>query len=331
MTEENIRTLTPEQLREVQLKMLEIFLYYKKFCEDHNLMFFIFGGSCIGAIRHEGFIPWDDDIDVAMPRPDYERFKICWEKDGDKKHYTYCRTNREKNYHHSAASLRDNYTTFINRHSVNEDICHGFALEIVPFDGYPKSKISRCWQLLNAFAFNLYNFQRLPDNKGGVIRKLSQLMLAIVPSKRIRDDIWIFAEKQMTKYKWDDCDYVTELIGSTFKSIFYKHPKKYFDHVVYKKFEGYDVPLMAGYKYYLQNGFGDYMKLPPKEKRVPKLDTVLISTTEPYKKYKGIYYCVDTSVKKEKKKDMHYLLAVGVLGGIVVGMMYLVLKKVLKK
>ena len=95
----------------------------------------------------------------------------------------------------------------------------------------------------------------------------------------------------MTKYRWDDCEEVTELIGSI-KGMMLRHPKKDFDHVVYLDFEGHKVPVMAGYKRYLTEIWGDYMKLPPPEKRVAKHDAVYLSTTEPYKQFKGKYYCV---------------------------------------
>ncbi len=298
----SIRELTPDEIKKMQDKMLEILLYFKKFCDEHNLMFYLAGGSAIGALRHKGFIPWDDDIDCFMLRADYEKFKMYWEKDGDKENYTYCRSDREHNYHHGAASLRDNHTTFINKYGMDENICHGMAIEFGPIDGYPSNPFSRARQLFNAFVYALFNFQRLPNNKGKFLRYMAKVIYAIVPSKKIRDDIWIHAEKQMSKYKWEDCEYVTELIGSV-KGMMWKHPKEWFDHVVYKEFEGHRMPLMAGYDEYMHRIWGDYMQLPPVEKRVVRRDTVYISTTEPYTKFKGIYYCVAKLDKGDNQTD----------------------------
>ncbi|MCD7894887.1 MAG: LicD family protein [Erysipelotrichaceae bacterium] len=296
MEKENVRNLSLEETKIMQNKMLEILLYFKDFCDKYGLMFYLAGGCAIGAVRHKGFIPWDDDIDCFMPRDDYEKLKILWEQYGDKEKYTYCRTDRDYNYHHAAASLRDNNTTFINMHSKDEDICHGMALEFIPIDGCPKKLHSRVWQLINASAFVLFNNQRLPDNKGKFFRFMSKILYSIIRSKKIRDDIWIYAEKQLSKYKWEDCDYVTELIGSL-KGMMYKHPKSWFDHVVYKEFEGYDMPLMAGYDQYLHLIWGDYMQLPPEEQRVAKHNTVYLNTEVSYLKYKGIYYCVNKDDK----------------------------------
>ena len=230
----------------LQEKELEILLYFQKICEENNLTFYLCGGGLIGAVRHQGFIPWDDDIDIFMPRPDYEKLACIWDDVADTAHYSYCRTDRYHIYHDAGASIRDNYTTFINHHSVNEDICHGLALEIMPIDGCPKGKFARGLQLIFAMIFALFNAQRLPDNKGKLFRILSGLILYIFSASSIRYAIWRLAEKQMTKYKWDDCQEVTELIGSL-KGMCLRHPKLDFDHTVNLDFAGHKIPVMAGY------------------------------------------------------------------------------------
>lgn len=279
-------------IKELQSKTLEMLLFFDSFCKENNLKYFLCGGGLIGAIRHHGFIPWDDDIDLFMPRDDYEQLAVLWPQIVDSSKYMYCRTDLKHLYHDAGASIRDVNTTAINRHSVNEDICHGVALEIMPIDGCPNSKIKRCFQLYNAFVFNLFNVQRLPDNKGKLVRLLTSLVYKIVYSPKQRYKIWKRAEKRMSKYKWDDCDEVTELIGSI-KGMLLRHPKCDFFNVVYKDFEGYNFPVMAGYDRYLRLIWGDYMQLPPVEKRKAKHDYAYLSITEPYKQFKGKYYCCE--------------------------------------
>lgn len=286
MIEENIT-------KQIQQKELEMLLYFKNICNENNLRFYLCGGGLIGAIRHKGFIPWDDDIDLFMPRPDYERLKDVWTAKADTKHYSYCRTDRHLVYHDAGASIRDNYTTFINRHSANDDICHGLALEIMPIDSCPKSKLAGAFQMLNAMIFSLFNAQRLPDNKGKLLRVASSILYCIFFSKGMRYAIWRFAEKRMVRYKWDECDEVTELIGSL-KGMKLRHPKDDFDNVVLIDFEGHEIPVMKGYERYLRLIWGDYMQLPPVESRVAKHDAVYIDMNTPYTQYKGVYYCVKT-------------------------------------
>ena len=95
MGKEKFVNLSQEDLRNLQMKSLEILIYFKNFCEDHNLKFYLCGGCCIGAIRHKGFIPWDDDIDVFMPRKDYEKLFEIWDKYADTEMYS-CNRTTEK-------------------------------------------------------------------------------------------------------------------------------------------------------------------------------------------------------------------------------------------
>ena len=285
-----------DDLKSIQGKELEMLLYFQKICSEHNLRFYLCGGALIGAIRHKGFIPWDDDIDLFMPRPDYERLPTIWKAYADTKHYSYCRTTKTKVYHDAGASIRDNYTTFINRHSINDDICHGLALEIMPIDGCPKGKITRIIQIADAMIFALFNAQRIPNNKGWILKLLAKIIYKLIPSKKLRYYIWKKAEKRMTKYKWEDCNQVTELIGSL-RGMILRHPKVDFDNIVYKEFEGHQIPVMTGYDRYLKLIWGDYMKFPPVSERVAKHDTVFIDMDNSYRAYKGRYYCI----KKEKQ------------------------------
>lgn len=287
-----IKASSLDEIRSLQMKSLEILLYFKDFCEKHNLLFYFCGGCCIGAIRHKGFIPWDDDIDVFMPRQDYEKLAELWEKDADIGKYTYCRSNKEVNYHHTAASIRDNFTTFINKHSQNSDINHGLMIEIIPLDGCPNSKIERIKQMIYAMVYSLFNAQRLPNNQGKFLRIMSWFLLTIFRSPNLRYNIWKYSEKQMTKYRIEDCEYITELVTG-FKYLKLEYPKKIFKTAIYKEFEGYQLPVPIGYDTYLKMAFGDYMKFPPENKRVPKHDTVYINLNESYKNFKGIYYCLN--------------------------------------
>jgi len=288
----DLQNCSTDDLKKLQKKSLEILVYFKKFCEEHDLMFSLCGGTCIGAIRHEGFIPWDDDIDVFMLRDDYEKIKKLWPKYADTDRYVYCRTSKEENYHNIAASIRDKNTTFINRHSVDEDIVHGVGIDIIPLDGYPTTKIKRTWQILNTMIFSLFNAQRLPDNQGNLVRNFSKIIFSIIKSPNLRYKLWCFSERQLVKYPIEDGNHITQLL-SGFRFMKLKYPKEIFEEVVYKKFEGYEMPVPAGYDEYLTMAFGDYMSYPPEDDQVAKHDTVYINLEEPYTTYKGIYYCVE--------------------------------------
>lgn len=284
-----------ETSNKMKEKMLALLLYFRDFCEEHHLRFWLIGGGAIGAVREHGFIPWDDDVDVQMPSEDFDRFVALWEKYGDKKRYQFCKSTREVNYHHNGASLRDPNTTFICTYNQYNDICHGIALEIGRVFPTPDSKIKQYIQIFWGLTYSLFNNQRLPNNRGKAIRTLTKIIYKLVPSKKIRDDIWIYADKKRSKYKWDDCHFVKELWG---KISFTNFPKEWYETVVWFDFEGEKVPLPAGYHEYLTFAFGNYMQRPPKSERVAKHDLLFVDMDHPYTDYKGVYYFPD----KEKER-----------------------------
>lgn len=285
----SIDQMKQDGLRQLQLKCLAILVYFKGICEKNNLTFYLAGGTAIGALRHRGFIPWDDDVDVFMPRPDYEKLTRIWNEVADTSRYVFCRSTREVNYHHHAASIVDITTTFIEKRNVNSDIPQGVMMDVIPLDGCPDSKIKRFFQLYNALKFAALNPQRLPENKSKKIYYATKIMLSAVRSKHLRDSIWINAEKHMIKYGFYNNQNITELIGE-WHGMIAKHPLNDFVSTVDVSFEGYKMPLMRGYDPYLRSVFGDYMQLPPPEKRVPKTIIEYANLNEPYTKYKGIYY-----------------------------------------
>ena len=160
----------------------------------------------------------------------------------------------------------------------------------MPIDGCPKSKIKRGIQLFYAMQFSLFNVQRLPVNKGKAIRIMAGALYKVIGSKNLRYKLWKNAEKHMSKYKWEESDEATELIGSI-KGMMLRHPKEDFDNVIYVDFEEHKVPVMKGYDRYLKLIWGNYMELPPVEQRTAKHDAVFIDLENSYVKYKGKYYC----------------------------------------
>ena len=147
-------------VRDIQNKMLEILIYFRDFCEANDLKFTLCGGTCLGAVRHGGFIPWDDDVDVFMLREDYEKLQGLWEKNADTSRYSCVRSNETINIHHSATEIKDNNTTFINRHSAASDINHGLMIDVIPIDGIPKAGWRKTLQMIDAMIYCCFNFQR---------------------------------------------------------------------------------------------------------------------------------------------------------------------------
>lgn len=279
------------ELMALQKKSLEILQVFKEFCDKHHLLFYFCGGCCIGTIRHRGFIPWDDDIDVFMPRKDYEKLTELWPAEmGDTK-YRFCRSNEKEFLRSLLSAISDETTTFIKERQSDLDISHGVRLEILPLDGCPSSRSKRRLQILWALIYQLYMNQEAPTSKGRLFEWGGKLLLGMAPSWKRRYKIAKFAEKQMSKYPIESCDRITELCAR-YQYMVNEYPREAFESAQYQQFEGLEMPIPVGYDAYLQMAFGDYMSLPPEEQRIPKHEAVYIDVENSYKNYKGIYYSV---------------------------------------
>ncbi len=284
-------------LRKLQLKNLEIYEVLLDFCQKNNINIFFCGGCLIGTIRNKGFIPWDDDIDVFMPRDDYEKLKELWPKKGNTKDYELVVPSYNNHTKNQFMTFNDNNTTFIKDYETDLDINHGIRIDLIPIDGCPSSRLKRRIQKIWALTYSLYSTQVVPVKHGKMVTFLGRILLLLVPTKRLRWKIANLAERRMTKYKISDCSLITELCcGPKYMQNEYK--KEWFEEVIYKDFEGKKMPIPVGYDGYLSIAYGDYMKLPPKEKRVPEHDVVYCDLNNSYTKYKGKYYCVESEPTK---------------------------------
>ncbi|MBR6572917.1 MAG: LicD family protein [Clostridia bacterium] len=281
---------TEFSVKDIQNKMLDILLYFDSFCKENNLRYFLCGGTCLGAVRHKGFIPWDDDVDVFMLREDYEKLQSLWEENADKDKYACVRSNDKVNIHHSATEIKDNNTTFINKHSVDCDIHHGLMIDVIPIDGIPESSFLRILQMIDSMIYCCFNFQRLPEHKGKLIYYATKLALSVFKGDKIRYKIWKGAEKRISKYGTKNCKQVASFgEGATIMKM--RFPTQWFYTEKYLEFEGHNLPVPADFDEYLKISFGDYMQLPPEEDRIARHNAVFIDLENSYTKYKGIHYC----------------------------------------
>lgn len=283
-------------LKALQEKSLEILEVFQRFCQEHHLLFYFCGGCCIGTLRHGGFIPWDDDIDVFMPRTDYEKLAEIWPKEMGETPYAFCRSNEKQFFRSLLTAISDENTTFIKERQADLDISHGVRLEILPLDGCPNSRIRRKIQILWGLTYQIYMNQEAPTSKGKALELVGKAMLALVPGWKRRYHLAKFAEKQMSKYPFDACEKTTELCAR-YQYMRNEYPHAAFASAVNRSFEGRQMPIPVGYDDYLHMAFGDYMKLPPAEAQVPKHDAVLVDLKHGYRQYKGKYYCTEQKKK----------------------------------
>lgn len=278
-------------VQQIQNKMLDILVYFKEFCYKNGLKFTLCGGTCLGAVRHGGFIPWDDDVDVFMLREDYEKLQELWEKNADTSRYSCVRSNETINIHHSATEIKDNHTTFINRHSVDSDINHGLMIDVIPIDGVAESGLKRFLQMMDSMIYCCFNFQRLPEHKGKLTYYATKIALGVFRTPGIRYKIWKSAERRLARYGTESCAQVASF-GEGASIMRMRFPTEWFRNPVDVDFEGHPMPVPSNVDEYLRISFGDYMQLPPEGDRVARHSAVFVDLENSYTKYKGIHYCV---------------------------------------
>lgn len=284
--------LSQEELKKLQKKSLDMAVMFAEFCKRNDLLCYLCGGGCIGAIRHGGFIPWDDDLDFFMPRKDYDRFLQIWNKQPESLRYPLEYPTRHFVNHHLFANIRDKETTQILPEQQDIDLCHGVALDIIPIDGYAPTGFKRKMQCIYALTFQVFCSQVLPKKYGNLKKKACQILLGIFRGQGIRYAIWSFAKKRMTRFSIKDCEAITELYTGP-RYMKNKYPKEVFEKALWVDFEDVQLPIPVGYDTYLRMAFGDYMQLPSEENRVGHHDAVYLDLENSYKKYKGKYYCVE--------------------------------------
>ena len=251
---------TLKKLHEVEIKILDDFVLI---CKKYNLNYFLVGGTLLGAVRHQGFIPWDDDIDVGMPRKDYDKFIEIAKKELDEKYYLDCfETNKDCYFPY--AKLRKNNTIFDEEISTNLNNHKGIFIDIFPFENIKNaSKLGkiRAYFVKEIVETNFYKLKMLS------LKKLRHPITVLLLSIFKRRFLMKIQRKILRKNKDDNSTYMNALAGS------YAYEKELClrSNILPTKevvFEGKKYNGMNNNDYYLSKLYGDYMKLPPKEKRV---------------------------------------------------------------
>lgn len=279
--------LSPEQIRGLQLKELDLLIKFSEFCEQNSLTYYLCGGCLIGSLRYGKFIPWDDDADVFMPRADYEIFIKEWQKQRADGRFVLLNETDDTFTRNCFATLVDTSSTLIKNYQKDLDIPHGVAFDIFPIDPRPDRKIQKYCQYFWCIIYSLFRAQTIPEKHGGLMAKGSKLLLSVFKKYKTRKKIWKFAEKQMTKYCIEDCKNVCELCAGP-RIMKNEYPKELFEDTTEVYFEGHKFKVMKGYKKYLELAFGpDYMTPPPESEQVVSHDLYYLDLDAPCP-HKGI-------------------------------------------
>ena len=252
--------LTAQQLQQLKICERDMLAEFVRICDKHGIKYFVQGGTLLGTVRHGGFIPWDDDIDVSLPREDYEKFLTIAEK--ELPDYYFLQTkDTDPEYPNNFAKIRDSRTTFIESSAKNLKINHGAYIDIFPLDNYPSGKKAKVYELKKRLltqriykAFYMPHMSFIakiitmitvilfPSLKGAV-EKREKLFKSVAPTDRVVNNSGAWLDKEII-------------------------PREWVQGTIQMDFEGIKVNVSDKFDEWLTYVYGDYMSLPPENERV---------------------------------------------------------------
>lgn len=252
-------------IRELQLKELDILKEVDRICKKHDIKYFLSWGSVLGAIRHKGFIPWDDDIDISMYYNDYKKFNEICKKELDEKFFLQS-TDSDENYWEAWNKIRINNTVSMLK-DYSHINCHwGICIDLFPIYNVPNKKLLQLYQNMFALIYRILCMKPLLLNmkvKGK--KNILKNILKIIPNGMIKL-LKNFSLKQISIFENKNTYLCGEILSMGYKDSIFK--KDVFNEGINMKFEGEYYPIPYKYDEYLKQAYGDYMKLPKEEERI---------------------------------------------------------------
>lgn len=277
-----MKEITAEELKQIELSILKD---VAKFCDDNNIRYYLGGGTLLGAVRHKGFIPWDDDIDISMPRPDYIRFVTTY--NGTHPHFFVKSIEIDAKYWRTFAKVFDN-RTYLQEDCIRvQKKGNGVFIDVFPIDGLPNTHWKQlllfkeqeffnflyhgsAWNYTKSYKYADAN-RRFSTFKGyirTVLKFVAITLLHPLPTT------WLIKKinSNASKYSYLNATYIGAIVDCAHGATCEKIAKVEFEPRILFEFEGGWFWGPKGYHLYLSNLYGDYMKLPPPNKRVTHHD-----------------------------------------------------------
>lgn len=265
-------------LRQLQLTMLETLKVFDAFCRKHDIKYSLYAGSLLGAVRHKGFIPWDDDLDVCMARAEYERFIALWEQEQPE---GFILQNKENTptYWQSFSKIRKDHTTFLQEEREAGKYHTGIFLDVFPLDRIPNGKLQRAIYKWNCMKYQLLTREFVPPKAGMIMRFGSAVILGCIP-KCYRERIRKKTLKKISRYNEQHNLEVAAI--ETMISLRKPFAADMLDNYVDLPFEDGKFMCFAGWDDHLRRKFGNYMQLPPEEERAWRHHPIIIDFERNY-------------------------------------------------
>ena len=264
-------------LKEHQAILLELLIEFDRVCQKHNIKYILFAGSALGAVRHQGFIPWDDDLDVALLREDYDRLMKVDHDEWNKTYYMQCEYSDHWPIHFS--KLRKNNTTCLEKyHPKDNEIHQGIYIDIFPIDNASDKLFVRKMQFYASKIVQAKSFFKRGYETDSIVKKAVMVLSSALPLKPFLKIVKMSQNKNSS--------YVHSFLGGSInfkKGVF---DRNWISDTINMPFESITVPVSSHYQELLTMQYGDYMVLPPVHERKCKVHAILVDTEKNYTEYK---------------------------------------------
>ncbi len=255
--------LDQETLRKLQMTLLEMIVEVDRICRENDIKYSLDGGTLLGAIRHDGFIPWDDDADVVMLRSEYQKFYEVCKTQLDTSRFFLQEYRTDDQYRWGYSKMRRNNTLFLREGQEHVKCNQGVFLDIFVYDQVPDGFLARRIHLFKCYCIRKGLYSEVGKVKAtGFLRAWYKLI------NKIPRNWWFkHIEKIAAKQNAKRHELVRHMTYPYRKACRYGLPRECFDEYIEKDFEGHNFKVFKKYDLYLSRLYGDYMVLPPVEKR----------------------------------------------------------------
>ncbi len=264
----------------IQQIELEIFKRFQTICTKNNIPYIALGGTMLGAVRHKGFIPWDDDIDVGLTRHNYQNFISVCANISKEDHYFLQTPESDENYALSYSKLMDQNTYIEERNNVN-NAKKGVFLDIFPLDKIPKSEAKQKKQIQDVKRLSNRLFLKLRYNF--IENPIRRFYPSLTPEQeQSAKDLKVQRESLMTQYDQDESLDTYKNLASQYSYESEIFTEEQLNNIIEVPFEDTSIAISKNYDTILKTMYGSYMDLPPENQRNAKHISRLIFKNQEY-------------------------------------------------
>lgn len=254
-----MKELDLNQIKKIEFNILQ---FFDEFCRKNDVKYFLSNGSLLGAVKYKGFIPWDDDVDILIPRSDYEKLLSIWQ-DNDK--FTLITDKNNSGYLFPFAKLSDNRTVIENGSKVKM----GLHIDLFPLDYWPDDKnkavkmAKKCGFKLQMLCLSISEFKPSSSFLRTAVKYCIIILTKLIGKKILSRNLKVLQAKIHKQAG-------TKLMGCVSWPVYYDReviPAEAFSDVKLVEFEGSKFPAPVGFDQYLRSLYGDYEPDPPVEKQ----------------------------------------------------------------